>query len=416
VSTAPRTVPPTFGPFEVVAPIGRGATAIVYKVRHKPTGMFAALKVGPDFGHLEEGAAERFEQEFTAIRPLEHPNVVRPLAMGKQDGAPYLVLEYVPGQNLNERLQEHGPLSPHETAIIFRQLADGLRHLHTNRILHRDIKPGNIFLTADNLAKLGDFGLLKNLNQSQQLTRSRQAMGTIDYGAPEQFEDARRVDHRCDLYSLAATLYTALTGKFPFGCGNALRITQRKLLDQFVPLRLLLPTLDPAIDRLVNRCLHAQPSHRPSSCDEIIAVLAAWDTRREKVASAAEIVLSDDVRPYAANRRAVVRFAVDLTATFVPFHQNMRGRWEATILDVSAKGVCLKTARSVAVNSVLQVMLDRHATPELALVRWVRPAEDESLIAGCAFVRTLSRGEFDTICPSASRRPARATIPRASAS
>ncbi len=112
--------------------------------------------------------------------------------MGKQDGAPYLVLEYVPGQNLDERLQAKGALAAEEAAGIFRQVADGLRYLHANRILHRDIKPSNIFLSAHR-AKLGDFGLLKNLNQVDHITRSRQAMGTIDYGAPEQFEDAKRV-------------------------------------------------------------------------------------------------------------------------------------------------------------------------------------------------------------------------------
>lgn len=407
MNTAPHTAAPkTFGPFEVVAIIGRGATATVYKVRHKPTGKFAALKVCPGYAHLEEGAIERFQQEFTAIQPLQHPSVVRPLAMGKQDGVPYLVLEFVPGRNLAERLKESGALAAEETAAIFRPLADGLRYLHANGILHRDIKPSNIFLGVNNKAKLGDFGLLKNLNQSDHITRSRQAMGTIDYGAPEQFEDAKRVDHRCDIYSLAATLYTALTGKFPFGNGNALRIMQRKLLNQFVPLRLLLPTLDPAIDRLVNRCLQSNSQQRPGNCDEIIDVLGRWDTHRDEAASGSEIALPKDQSGRGAERRAMVRFAVDLTATFVPFHQNMRGRWEAAILDVSPAGVCLKTGRSVAVNSVLQVTLGRRAASELVLVRWVKPAGDEALIAGCSFVRTLDRGEFEAICRSEACPPA----------
>src|SRR3954465_5800366 len=102
-------------------------------------------------------------------------------------------------------------------------------------------------------------------------------MGTMEYGAPEQFEDAKRVDARCDLYSLAATLYTALTGKFPFGNGGHLQIMQRKLLNQFVPLRLLLPALDPTMDQLVNRCLDPRPQQRPRSFEEFIAVLRDCD-------------------------------------------------------------------------------------------------------------------------------------------
>ncbi len=112
----------------------------------------------------------------------------------------------------------------------------------------------------------------------------------------------------------------------------------------------------------------------------------------------------------------MVRFAVDLTATFVPFHQDMRGRWEAAILDVSPAGVCLKTARPVAVNSVLQVTLGGHAGSELVLVRWVKPADDAALIAGCSFVRTLDRGEFEALCGSAALTLAQTTGTGAAAS
>jgi serine/threonine protein kinase len=224
-------------------------------------------------------------------------------------------------------------------------------------------------------------------------------MGTMEYGAPEQFEDAKRTDRRCDLYSLAATLYTALTGKFPFGNGGHLQIMQRKFLNQFVPLRLLLPGLDPAVDRLVNQCLEPRPNKRPGDCAEFIEVLRTCHTGPTSgVDGSKEIDLPRLKTSGGAERRATVRFAVDLTATFVPFHQNMRGRWEATILDVSPEGVRLKTPRSVAVNSVLQVTLGKRATSELVLVRWVEPSTGESQIAGCSFVRPLPGQELETIC------------------
>jgi serine/threonine protein kinase len=317
------------------------------------------------------------------------------------------VLEYVPGQNLDDRLKQKGPPTTAETVAIFMQVTEGLRYLHSNLILHRDIKPSNIFLASNGRAKLGDFGLLKNLNGDIHLTRPRQAMGTVEYGAPEQFEDAKNVDRRCDLYSLGATLYTALCGKFPFGNGAQLQSLQRKLLNQFVPLRLLLPSLDPSLDRLVNRCLDPDPAQRPNDCNEFMAVLRNCNTQPVvDTDNAAEMNIPKGKVARGAERRASVRFAIDLTANLVPFHQHLRGQWQATILDVSASGIRLKTSRSVAVNSVLQVTLGKRSTSELALVRWVTPGEGQNYLVGCSFVRPLARQDLESIYRAGARKTA----------
>ena len=143
------------------------------------------------------------------------------------------------------------------------------------------------------------------IDRIRSLTRSRQAMGTIDYGAPEQFESAKHVDQRCDLYSFGATLYTALTGKFPFGNGGRLPILQRKFYNEFVPPRLLLPELDPALDDLVSRCLQADPMRRPSACSAVLAVLRNHGTAGPAPTAAPVPVKPRSVR----DRRANVRFA-----------------------------------------------------------------------------------------------------------
>jgi len=392
-------IPKSFGPFEVLEAIGQGGSATVYKVRHASTEMIAALKVGPSNLMLEPGAVERFRREFTVIRPLDHPNVVRALAQGEQDGVPYIVLEYVPGENLDDRLKQKGALTVEEAVALFVQVAEGLRYLHANQILHRDIKPSNIFLTPNGQAKLGDFGLLKSQKDDIHLTGPRQAMGTIEYGAPEQFEDAKNVDQRCDLYSLGATLYTALTGKFPFGNAGQLQILQRKVFNQFVPLRVLRPSLDPAIDRLVNRCLDSRPNQRPGDCDEILAVLQTCDIRPAvDSGSGGEIGFPRVQLAPREERRAYLRLASDLTANLVPFHQRIRGHWQATILDVSVSGIRLQMTRPIAVNSVLQVTIGERATSELALVRWVTPGEGQTYVAGCSFVRPLANHYLETIC------------------
>lgn len=386
--------PKIFGDFEVLQLLGRGGCATVYKVRRISTQEIVALKLGPSFLELNDDALERFKREFTVIHVLDHPHLVRALELGEYKGVPYLILEYVPGQNLEERLQERGCLAPEEAAPIFIQAAEGLRYLHENKLVHRDIKPSNILLGENGHAKLGDFGLLKRLSDEKSLTRSHQGMGTMEYGAPEQFEDAKHADCRCDIYSLAASLYTALTGKFAFGIGGQLHILQRKLQNQFVPLRLFVESLDPALDHLVCRCLHPNPQERPKSCDELIAVLRRYRGRPARQAGAD----APSVKPRsAAERRVSIRFEVDLTASFVPFHQKMRGRWDATIVDVSQEGVCLQTPREIAVNSVLQLTLGKGTRTELALVRWVRHVKGQTHLVGCSFVRPLPRGEFDTI-------------------
>jgi serine/threonine-protein kinase len=252
VQTPATVLPACFGPYAVIGLIGRGSHTRIYKVRHRRTGAIAVVKVGPHFLWLDPGAMERFRQEFKAVAPLSHPSVVRALALGQQDGNPYLVLEYVPGQNLEDRLKQQRILPVDQALAIFRQIADGVRYLHTNGIVHRDIKPSNVLITTYDQAKLADFGLLKNLKGSQRLTQSRKGMGTLGYGAPEQFENAKHVDHRCDLFSLAATLYTALTGTAAFGSGPTMQVMRRKLLGQYTPLRQLLPALDPALDAVAS--------------------------------------------------------------------------------------------------------------------------------------------------------------------
>ncbi len=399
--------PRYFGPYEVIETIGRGSSATVYKARHRQTGEIVALKAGPSFMSLEPGAVERFQREFAAIRDLRHPNLVAAHAIHEDDGTPYIVMEYVPGQNLEQRLKKDGPIAIDKASPLFLQLAQGLRYLHEYYLLHRDIKPSNIFLNGADQAKLGDFGIIKDMTAPEQLTLSRRGMGTMEYGAPEQFEDARNVDGRCDLYSLAATLYTALTGKFPFGNGGHLQVMQRKLLKQYVPLRLLLPSLDPAIDRLVNSCLAPKPGDRPGSCDELISVLGEIKPRAAANADDEKMLKSDGGTVASGpERRTSVRFQVDLTTTFVPFYQNMRGRWQAAILDVSSTGVRLQTSRPVAVNSVLQITLGDSAATELVMVRWVKAGEGDTLILGCAFVQPLVQDQLDGMCRQKPRRAA----------
>src|SRR5439155_6754023 len=214
----------------------------------------------------------------------------------------------------------------------------------------RDIKPGNILLGENGVTKLADFGLGKFLDSDSILTHSRVGLGTLEYAAPEQFDDAKHVDQRCDLYSLAATLYVALTTKYPFGTGSMYQMIQKKRANQFTPLSRVLPSVSPALDKLVERSLNADPGVRPASCAEVLAVLqrAAEDrpTPPGKVLPPSKLSPAPlpPAPPGVLERRASVRYATNLNSkcSMVARDEEV---WEATVLDLSANGLCLQVAR-----------------------------------------------------------------------
>src|SRR5436190_6698997 len=261
--TSPSDKPKYFGAYELLEKLGRGNTAVVFKARQRTTGEIVAIKIGVPFLKLDRPNFERFRREFTLIQNIKHPHLVRALEFSEYRSFPFLVQEFIAGQSLEKHLRDGGFLSLTEGIDAILQVADGLRTLHQNQLLHRDVKPGNIFLDARGQAKLGDFGLLKTLSAQSGLTKSRQAMGTIEFGAPEQFEDARHVDARCDIYSLATTFYTAVTGLFPFGSGSMRRVLLRKLRDKFIPLSCLLPAAPAELDDLISRSIRANREQRP---------------------------------------------------------------------------------------------------------------------------------------------------------
>ncbi len=201
------------GPYDLLQQIGAGGMGVVYQARHRGTGQIVAIKVMGAEPAKTPLLAKRFEQECAVARRLRHPHIVQGLDFGVGEGRPYLVMEYVDGQSLGERLRKSGAL-PQDLAIrIGIQVADALQSAHHHHLIHRDVKPDNILLTKDCQSKLTDLGLIKDMSAGLNLTMSHMTLGTIAYAAPEQFEDAKKVDVRSDIYALAACLYHALTGR-----------------------------------------------------------------------------------------------------------------------------------------------------------------------------------------------------------
>jgi len=155
----------------------------------------------------------------------------------------------------------------------------------------------------------------------------------------------------------------------------------------------LLPAIPPSLDQLVNRCLDPDPRRRPRDCDELLEVLHSQPSGPEHANGAGGV--GPGARPRSRmDRRATLRYAVDLSASFVPFHQKTRGRWEATILDISCDGVRLQTPRPIPVKSVVHITYGKQVN-SLAVVRWVTPGEGQMQVVGCSFVRPLLHQDLD---------------------
>jgi serine/threonine protein kinase len=210
---------PTLPGYEILAELGRGGMAFVYKARDLRRRRLVAIKVSDpaQAGDGEVVARFRLEQRL-AVR-LAHPNLVAAYDAGQVEGVPYLVLEFVEGHDLAWIVQQWGPLPAAEACEVIRQGALALQHMHQQGLVHRDVKPANLMLTPSGKVKLLDLGVARYPRlpfPGEQITLTGQFLGTPDYVAPEQCLDCHAVDGRADIYALGCTLYELLTGQPPF--------------------------------------------------------------------------------------------------------------------------------------------------------------------------------------------------------
>ena len=205
------------GDYELLEILGRGGMGVVYKARQTRLNRLVAVKILSERGQGQKQPLARFQQEMHAIGRLNHRNIVQPLDAREEDGVHVLVMEYVDGVSL-DKLLAAGPLSVANACELIRQAADGLQHAFERGLVHRDIKPSNLILDRAGELKIVDFGLarLSEERLSMGLTNSQQALGTLDFMAPEQFDNASQVDIRADIYSLGCTLFNLLAGCPPF--------------------------------------------------------------------------------------------------------------------------------------------------------------------------------------------------------
>jgi serine/threonine protein kinase len=267
---SPDANPTQLGNYDIVVKIAEGGMGTVYKARNRVSGDIVALKVITSSTAKNPVMLQRFEREFMAARVLDHPNVVRAIEYHGHGPHPFLVMEFVDGESIGQRVERAGAFPEAEAVRLIAQVCEGLQRAHKQGLVHRDVKPDNILVTRDGVAKLTDLGLVKDIEGDLNLTKTGRGLGTPHYMAPEQFRNAKGVDIRGDIYSLGATLYAMVTGQVPFEKASPLDCWMKKLHNEFAPPKELNPSLSDRVDWAIRRAMSAEPDRRPSSCREFV--------------------------------------------------------------------------------------------------------------------------------------------------
>jgi serine/threonine-protein kinase len=261
---------------ELYEKLGQGGMGVVYRARDVRLDRPRAVKVirRSPFGGDE--ARERFSREAKAVARLDHAGVVRIYALGEHEDTLYICMELLEGGSLQGRLSR-GPLEVRAAADLVRQLALAVQHAHENRVLHRDLKPGNVLLTADGTPKVSDFGLAKLLDADDGLTQTGAVLGTPSYMAPEQAEGRQsEVSERTDVWALGAILYECLTGRPPFRGETRSRTLRQVTWAEPVPPRQLRAEVPADLEAVCLKCLEKRPERRYVTAAELAADLQDW--------------------------------------------------------------------------------------------------------------------------------------------
>ena len=290
------------GSYDILAKIAEGGMGAVYKGRSRLNGEVVAIKVLPPGTAKNPVLLKRFEQEFNAAHQINHPNVVKAIEYCGVGPSPFLVMEFVEGESLGQKIERDGAMAEEVAIRLLAQVCQGLHRAHKQHLIHRDVKPDNILINMDGVAKLTDLGLVKDADNELNLTRTGRGLGTPHFMAPEQFRNAKNADIRCDIYSLGATLYMMLTGVVPFGKVGPLDCWMKKIRNDYVPPRELNPKISDRVDWAIRRSMSGDADQRPNSCREFIEDLTGVTIRSQskledsssKVADVWYLVYKDD--------------------------------------------------------------------------------------------------------------------------
>ncbi len=248
------------GGYEIIGKLGEGGLGVVYKARQLSMGRVVALKVLHERWVTDDEFRKRFLVEARLVGRLSHPNLIQVIDVGRYKSTLYFSMEFVDGEPVDATVDRDGRMDLQSTVSIAIQVAGALEYLHQRRIVHRDVKPGNIMVTKAGIAKLGDFGFVKSSLESV-LSTEGEVLGTPDYISPEAARGEKNLDFRSDLYSLGTTLYHMLTGNPPFG-GSVSDVMDQHIKDEPKPIQSVVKDLPPEMARVVERLMKKKPGDR----------------------------------------------------------------------------------------------------------------------------------------------------------
>jgi serine/threonine-protein kinase len=298
------TSPPTrIGHYRIVRELGRGGMGVVYEAEHEVLGRRVALKTLLPGTDDADRQARILDEARTAGR-LRHPAIVDVIDAGESDGHVFLVMTLIRGDTLEARLDDARRLAPGEACALLLPVADALAHAHRERVVHRDVKPGNVLIDASGRPLLADFGLACDLFAGRERSPAERPMGTACYMAPEQLR-GEQVGPAADVWAFGVTLYECLTGGLPWNVDDDLEALARAQEGDPAPPRALAPAVSPQLEQVVLRCLARRPEDRFADGAALVAALEA--ARRAGL----------EVKPGVARLRARLVAAVGLVAGLV---------------------------------------------------------------------------------------------------
>ncbi|MGB9692822.1 MAG: serine/threonine-protein kinase, partial [Candidatus Sumerlaeaceae bacterium] len=267
-------VPEKLGPYRLLRLLGRGGMGEVWLAHDTKLDREVAIKLMRRELMAREDAVKRFYREARAVARLNHPNIVQVYAIGEEGPIIYMVMEYVDGETVSQRLKRLGPLPLKECVNILLQAVEGLGYACARGIIHRDIKPSNMMISSDFRVKIADFGLAKIIEHDSQMTVAGTAIGSPNYMSPEQAR-GEEADHRSDIYALGISFYQMLTNELPFTGQTPLTVLLRQIQDPLPEPEYLKQLENGRVLEVIKKMTAKNPEDRYQTYGGLAAALAA---------------------------------------------------------------------------------------------------------------------------------------------